>query len=245
MRMRRYAAVFLRDSVCLILIGILPVSLLADDTQAAILHNNGGVLVNGNAALNTATIFPGDTVVVQARSVARIEVPGTAVDINTETILVFDGDEVHLEHGSVSVNTSHGFRVRTGCVMVVPVNAAALTHYEVVDTDSKVHVTAVKNEATIEALGKPIPAKQSSSSRITVREGEQKSHDEKCGNPNFKQTTHAFGPWLNSPWVYVPSAILITGGTLCLLLCFHNLPISPSMPSNSQNPKNPNNPNGP
>jgi hypothetical protein len=232
MRIPLDATLFRRNLVCLILIGILPASLAADDTGAAILHSNGGVLVNGNATTDTATIFPGDTVEVQAKAAARIEVSGSMVDVTSETLLEFDNGEIHLDHGGVSVSTSRGFRVRAGCVTVTPVNAEAWTQYDVTDTDSKVHVSALKNDAYLESRSSnPAQAKQSSSSRAIVREGEQKSREEKCGAADIKSGIAGRGALLNSPYLQYTAAGLITGGTLCLLLCFNNQPLSPSDPA--------------
>ena len=226
------AALFKRKFVCLILIGILPASLVADDTGAAILHSNGGVLVNGNVATDPATIFPGDTVEVQAKAAARIEVSGSMVDVTSQTLLEFDNGEIHLDHGGVSVNTSRGFRVRAGCVTITPVNAEAWTQYDVSDTDNKVHVSALKNDVNIESRSSnPTQVKQSSSSRVTVREGEQKSREEKCGAADVKSGIAARGALLNSPYLQWSAAGVITAGTLCLLLCFNNQPLSPSEPS--------------
>lgn len=226
------AGLLRRNFVCLILIGILPASLLADDTGAAILHSNGGVRVNGNTTTDTATIFPGDTVEVQGKAVARIEVSGSMVDVTSETLLEFDNGEVHLDHGSVSVNTSRGFRVRAGCVTVTPANTEAWTQYDVSDTDSKVHVSALKNDVNLESRNSnPAQVKQSSSSRVTVREGEQKSREEKCGGADVKSGIAGRGALLNSPYLQWSAAGVITAGTLCLLLCFNNQPLSPSKPS--------------
>jgi hypothetical protein len=234
MRTRRGVALFKQNFVCLILIGILPVSLVADDTGAAILHSNGGVLVNGNAAPDTATVFPGDTIAIQTKAAARLEITGSTVDLTSETLLEFDSGEIHLEHGSLSVNTSRGLRVRAGCVTVTPVNTAAWTHYDVTDTDKKVHVSALKNDVNIESRSlNPRQVKHPFSSQITVREGEQKSREEKCGDADIKSSIAGRGPILNSPYLDWPAAGLIVGGTLCLVFCFNNQALSPSNPSSS------------
>ena len=53
---------------------------------------------------------------------ARIEMIGSSVDVNPETMVQFQGDELALDDGSLSVNTSRGLRIRVGCVTVTPVN---------------------------------------------------------------------------------------------------------------------------
>ena len=220
-----------RDFVCVIIVVILPASLSAQDAGAAILRNDGGVLVNGNPAPPTATLFPGDTVQIQSKSTARIEVTGSTIDIGSETILQFQSDEIHLDHGSVSVNTSRAFKVRVGCLTVTPVNAD-WTKYDVTDTDGKVTVAAIKSDVNIDARGSNLrAAKTGNSGRVTVREGEQKSREEKCGGADLKDSISADGALLNSPSLRNPALWLIVAGTACLILCFSDDPISPSDPS--------------
>lgn len=212
------------------MIAILPASLLADDVGAAILHSNGGVLLNGSTAPDTATIFPGDTIQTQSKSVARIDVTGSTIDLNADTVVQFDSDEIHLDHGDVSVNTSRGFKVLVGCLTVVPVNQD-WTRYQVIDTDSKVNVSALKNDVNIDSRSgnSQWMKKSAASGRVTVREGEQKSREEKCGAIDYKSGIAARGAILNSPYVQYP-ALGVVGGIICLALCRGDDPMSPSHP---------------
>jgi hypothetical protein len=217
------------------MIAILPVSLMADDTGAAILHSTGGVLVNRNTAPASTAIFRDDLIETPKEVVARIEMTGSTADINPETMLQYEGDELVLDHGSVSVNTSRVLRVRVGCVTVTPVNVD-WTHYDVVDTDGKVTVSALKNDVYIDAHStNPKQAKQPQqpehSDRTIVREGEQKSREEKCGAPILKESGRfaGRGAIMNSPWVKWPSVIGI-GALTCFALCKDDDPISPDKP---------------
>jgi hypothetical protein len=64
-----------------------------------------------------------------------------------------------------------------------------------------------------------------------VREGEQKSREEKCAAADVKSAIAAKGAILNSPWVQWPAIGAIAGGTACLLfVCVNDDPISPSKP---------------
>jgi hypothetical protein len=216
------------------MIVILPVSLLAQDTAAAMLRTNGtGVLVNKNVAPASTALFSDDLVETQKDAVARIEASGSTADINPETIVQFEGNELVLDHGSLSVNTSRGLRVRVGCLTVTPVNDAEWTHYDVIDLDGKVTVSALKNDVNIDArTSNPQQAKPSArSSRVTVREGEQKSREEKCGAAYTKAPSNiaAVGAIMNSPYVQIPAAGVIIGLT-CWALCSSGNPISPSAP---------------
>jgi hypothetical protein len=108
------------------MIVILPVSLLAQDTAAAMLRSNGiGVQVNKYLASASIARFPQDVIATQTTAVARIEASGPTADINSGSIVQFDINELRLERGSLSVDTSRGMRVKAGWVTVTPVNDAS------------------------------------------------------------------------------------------------------------------------
>jgi hypothetical protein len=220
-----------RQFVCLPIIAILPVSLMGDETGNAMLRSSGGVLVNKNPAPASAALFPNDLIETQKNVVARIEAAGSTADINPETMLQFEGDTLVLDHGSLSVNTSRVLRVRVGCVTVTPVNAE-WTHYDVTDVDGKVTVSALKNDVYIDSRStRPQDAKQPShSNRTIVREGEQKSREEKCGAAILPEPHLAgIGPIMNSPWAIGTGAVAI-GVITCFALCQNDNPVSPAKP---------------
>jgi len=215
------------------MMAILPVSLLADDNGRAMLHSSGGVLVNRNAVPATSALFPDDLIETQKNGAAWIDGTGSRVDINPETVVQYEGDELVLEHGSLSVDTSRGMRVRVGCVTVSPVNSAERTVYDVIDMDGKITVSALKNEAYIDARSnRPQQAKQSEhSGRTIVRESEQKSREEKCGGAEIKESGRLAGRGaiMDSPWAK-GAGLAGIGGLLCLALCRGDDPISPWRP---------------
>lgn len=211
------------------MIAILPVSLLAQDTQAAMLRSNGiGVILNKNPAPASTALFPNDLVETQKNAVARIEASGSTADINVDTMVQFEGNELVLDHGSLSVNTSRGLRVRVGCVTVTPVNDTVWTQYDVVDVDGKVSVSALKSDVYINARTKNFEqAKQSArSNRVIVHEGERKSREEKCGAA-YTQTTS--GAILNSP-AAIGAGVAAVGVVACFGLCHNDEPMSPTKP---------------
>jgi hypothetical protein len=217
------------------MIVILPVSLMADDT-AAMLRSSGGVLVNKNVAPASVALFPDDLIETQDKVAARIESSGSTADINPDTVLQFEGDELVLEHGSLSVNTSRGLKVRIGCITVTPVNLD-WTHYDVADMNGKVTVSAMKNDVYIDSRSNTAQsakdkAKQGAHfDRVTVRESEEKSRDEKCPAAPVKLSDRfaAKGAIMNSPWAR-GAGIIGIGVLTCWALCRSDEPISPSGP---------------
>ncbi|HUA16645.1 MAG TPA: hypothetical protein VMG31_15225 [Verrucomicrobiae bacterium] len=215
------------------MIAILPVSLVAQDTATAMLHSNGGgVFVNKNAAPASGALFAGDLVETDKTGVARLQTTGSTVDINPETVVQFEGDELVLDHGRLSVNTSRGMKVRVGCLTITPVNEADWTQYDVVDLDGRVTVSGLKNDTYIDSRTNARSEKEASASnRAIVHQGEQKSRQEKCGAAEIKPYTPqpALGAILNSPWAVATGAAAI-GVLACWSLCRGDDPISPKSP---------------
>ena len=148
---------------------ILPVSLSAQESAAALLRSSGtGVLVNRNPSPESIALFPDDLIETPKNIVARLEITGSAADISPETMVQFETDELALDHGTVSVNTMRGLRVRVGCLTVTPVNVSERTQYDVSDLDGKVTVNAAKNDVYIDARSKK-PQEAKNPSRLQPR----------------------------------------------------------------------------
>jgi len=78
------------------------------------------------------------------------------------------------------------------------------THYDVTDVNGKVTVSALKSDVNIDSRS-PMRDRRSSpgqSDRVSVREGEQKSREEKCGAADIEQPGRVPGidAVLNSAW---------------------------------------------
>lgn len=221
-----------RNLVCLPLIVFLPVSLFAQDTGAAVLRSNPGALLNKSTAPATSALFHDDLVETPKNVMARIEASGSSADISPETVVQFEGDELVLDHGTLSVNTSASMKVRVGCLTITPVNTG-WTQYDVTDVDGKVTVSALKSDVNINARSSARQLKQSGESgRVTVREGEQKSREEKCGAADIGRSAQvpAINAMLNSAYARA-IGIGIVAGIACFALCRdHNEPMSPSSP---------------
>jgi hypothetical protein len=111
------------------------------------------------------------------------------------------------------------------------------THYDVTDLDGRVTVSALKNDVYLESRSAnprdaSLPAKPSAhSDRMIVREGEQKSREEKCGAAPIKESGRfaGRGAILNSPWA-IGTGLAGIGVLTCWALCHDDDPVSPSHP---------------
>jgi hypothetical protein len=128
---------------------ILPASLVGQEIAAAMLRSTGeGVIVNGSPAPSSAAIFSGDFIETQKQAVARIEATGSSANIDPETMVTFEDQELVLDHGSLAVFTGRGLRVRVGCISVTPVNPSIETTYEVLDREVKSPSTQTRTTST-------------------------------------------------------------------------------------------------
>jgi hypothetical protein len=222
-----------RRFFCLPILAVLPSLLLAQESPSAMLRSDGtGVLVNGNSPPPATALFAGDLIETLKNGAARIEASGSAANLDPDTLVQFEGDELILEHGKLSVNTTHGLRIRVGCLTIVPENTADSTHYDVADMDGKVTISALKNAVVVNtSSGKLEQVKQSApSGGVTVHEGQQQSRDEKCGGPKSAPVSGTGGGnIMNSPWAIGVGAVGIAILT-CVALCRGPEPISPSKP---------------
>jgi len=215
-----------RKLVCVALTCVLPSALMGQDSAAAVLRSNGGVMLNGNAAPVSSALFKDDNIQTQPAATAKIDATGSTVDVQPETFLQFEGDELALQHGTLQLITSRGMKVRVGCLRVVPINMD-WTQYDVTDVDGKVTVVAHKNDVKIESRGARLPKNRPGGrSEDIVHAGERATRSDSCG-ADIPSQAPASGGVLNSPKVIWAAVGVITVGVTCWILC-ENEPISPS-----------------
>lgn len=187
------------------LLTIVPSSLLGqnipDQQAAAILHSQGGVWVNGYEARDSSAIFPGDTIETKSGVTGNLVLDGSTVLLAPETVGKFQADVFELDHGTVSVGTTKGYKVRVNCLKVVPV-ANEWTQYVVTDVNRTLQVAAHKLDVNVAhegSTGKPTP-ENDTSQKASVHEGEEKSFDESqvCG-PAAKPASPLSG--VNPKWI--------------------------------------------
>ncbi len=219
-----------RNLVCGVMIIVVPASLMAQSTDRALLHSDGGTWLNGNPAPETSAIFPDALIQTQKLHIARIDAEGSSVLVQPETVVQFEGDELVLDHGSLQLNTAREMKVRVNCITVIPISPDR-TQYDVTDVDGKVKVVAYKNDVKIHAAGAALRrSKQGALSEVIVREGEQATRSEHCGPPiRPTEGIDANGAIMDSIWAK-SVAIGVVGVLTCLGLCHTDDPPSPYKP---------------
>ena len=220
----------LRKFVCGVMILVVPTSFLAQDASRGLLYSNGGTRLNGGSAPAIVAIFPDSLVQTQQGYTARIDVPGSTVLIQPETVVQFQGHDLALEHGSVELDTARGMEVISGCITVTPMTTER-TQYTVTDVDGKVMVAASRNDVKIHVHGGTLRrSKPEESLDIIVRESEKATREERCGAPANRATqAGATAGILSNPWVIGAAGVVVTV-VACLGLCHNDDPISPDRP---------------
>lgn len=228
-----------RNLVCGMMIVVLPTSLLAQSSDRALLHNEGGTWLNKSPALATSAIFPDDYIQTASEHSARIDAQGSSAAVLPETVLQFEDNELVLDHGRLQVNTAHAMKVQVGCMTVVPTSLER-TQYDVIDLNGNVKVIAYKHDVKIQYRngGTGIKAKEPRFSETIVREGEHVSRNQHCGGIDDPvNQVAAKGPIFDSLWAET-AGIAAVGAILCFGLCHEDDPISPEKPqSGSASPR--------
>jgi len=213
-----------RNLLCWMLIAIFPASLMAADSNAAMLYAKGTAWINGATVPRSSALFPGDMVQTKPDSVVNINALGSNVTVLADSLVKFEGNAVSVEHGSVSVATSKGLLTRAGEVTIAP-SKSSWTEFEVTDVNGTVQIMARKGDVTIsDATGSN-----------TLPQGEQTTRDESQDQKKKKDKRRAGavaagqGGILDSPWAVGIGAAGIAGLTTWVLLQDGD-PMSPTAP---------------
>ena len=209
----------LKKFVSCILVLLVPASLFAADSAAAMLYTNGTAWLNGTSVPKSSAVFVGDLVQTKADSVANIKAPGSSMLVSSDSLVQMQADSVKLEHGRVSVGTSKNMAAQVGGLKITPANAA-WTEFEVSDTDGTVQIIARKGNLSL-------------SDGTSVAQGEQTTREE-TNEKNKKRkgggaVPAAGGGILNSPTAIAIGAWTV-GGLTAWVLVQGDEPLSPSKP---------------
>ncbi len=218
-----------RKLVSCVLLFLFPSSLLAADSNAAMLYINGPAWVNGAHVPRTSSaIFSGDLLQTPADSVANINEAGSTITVLSESLVKFEGSSVKIEHGGVTVSTSKEMATTAGDWKVTPASSA-WTEFKVSDVDGTVKIIATKGNLLI----------SDGQQTTTLEQGQQTTRDEVSDNDqNGKKKKKdreagaapaAGGGILNSPIAMGIGVGAVAAVTTWVLIKNDN-PASPSHP---------------
>ncbi len=220
-----------RKMVSCVLLFLFPGSMLAADSNAAMLYTNGAAWVNGaHVPRSSSAIFSGDMLQTRADSVANINQSGSSITVLADSLVQFEGESVELEHGGVTVSTSKKVSAVAGDVSVAPAGNP-WTEFNVVDTDGTVRIAARKGDLTVN-YGKEV---------FTLAQGQETTRDEsapdsdKDSKKKNKKRAAGANPAAGGGILNSPIAIGIGGaaiiGVATWVLIKNDEPASPSKPN--------------
>jgi hypothetical protein len=200
---------------------LFPLSLMAADSRAAMLHTNGTAWLNGSVIPKASAIFPGDLVQTRPDSVANINASGSSVAVLSDSLVTFEGEGMAVDHGSVTIATSKRMIARAGDVKVAPVGDA-WTEFQVSQVDGKVQIIARKGDVSItDATG-----------TTTLGTGQQTTRYASFSDRRRRgggAAPAAGGGLFDSPVFFYGGVAAVTGLTIWVLLQ-GSKPFSPSQP---------------
>jgi hypothetical protein len=209
----------LRKLVSCALVLLVPASLFAADSAAAMLYTNGTAWLNGATVPKSSAVFIGDLVQTRTDSVANIKAPGTSVMVAADSLVQLKENAIRLEHGTLSVGTSKNLAAQVGGLKIVPASAA-WTEFQVTDTDGTVRIMAKKGDLSL-------------SDGTTLPQGQETTRDETDQNNKKRKgggaAPAAGGGILNSP-VAIGVGSFVIGGLTAWVLVQGDDPLSPSNP---------------
>jgi hypothetical protein len=203
--------------VSCVLVVLVPGSMFAADTGAAMLYATGGTWLNGGHVPKSSAIFAGDMVQTRSDSAANIHAAGSSITVLGDSLVQFEGDSLKVEHGGVSVSTSKSVSTIAGDVKVTPASNT-WTEFNVVDTDGTVRIAARKGDVTI----------TDDNGTETLAQGQETTRDEQSDQNDKKRKKKraagagaapaAGGGALNSPIAIGIGGAAVIGVTAWVLL---------------------------
>jgi len=216
-----------RKMVSCVLLLIVPASLFAADSGAAMLYADGAAWLNGVHVPKSSAIFAGDLVQTRSDSAANIHAPGSSITVLGDSLVQFESASLKVEHGGVSISTSKGMATTAGDVRVAPASNA-WTEFNVTDVDGTVRIAARKGDLTV----------TDDNGTVTLAQGQETTRDEQSDQTDSKKKNKkrgagaapaAGGGVLNSPIAIGIGAAAIGGVTAWVLIKSDN-PVSPAVP---------------
>ena len=153
--------------VCsLFLLVVLGASVLSAQTGGAMLYANGNVKVNGQAAGDSTSVFPGDRIDVTASSAGSINRGGSSVVVNPNSSIQYRPASVEVLQGSARISTSKGMTASAGQIVVSPKDSTA--KFDIVKTENKVIVVSREGALTVQDGSRTVLVQPGSSTELAL-----------------------------------------------------------------------------
>jgi hypothetical protein len=208
-------------AACLLL--LMPASLSAQDTAAAVIFPAGTVYLNGAQLNNSSAFMAGDVLQTRDNGAANINVAGSSAVVDSNSIVRFRADGFSLDRGSISVATGKGLSVYARDFKITPASGE-WTQFYITRSSGSIGIIARKASVIVTC----------GSNTSTVKEGQQISREDaaSCGLITKGNGAPAAvkGPIITSGRIEMGTAALGGGLALWILAGHDDDPVSPKGP---------------
>ncbi len=214
----------MRKLTTLFLILLIPGAMLAAEGDTAVLYGTGSVYLNGAQLATSSAVTNGDVIQTKDTGVANLNVAGSTMVIESNTIVRFQSGGLALDRGSVSVATGRGLAVFARDFKITPASGN-WTEFYISRANGVIQIMARKSGIAVTC----------GANTSTLKDGQQVSRDDAAncglvGKGGAGATPAAKGPILDSQWAQW-GGIGAGGALLLWVLTKCEDPVSPSSPT--------------
>ena len=219
---------FIQGAVLMVLIAM--ASAMAT-TNAAMLHGNGSVSVNGNAVMPTSTVFTGDRIETAPNSALTLTTNGSSVLVGQNSSLIFNGETVSFSMGSAVVKTTQGMVAKFQRVVITPGQSA--TRFQLLQKGNMLTVAALEGNLSIfDGRGGEIALSSGKQVDIAL---DNKDRDDKTAGGDVQNPTPTPTPAPDPNTSGIMAGMIagsgaVMGVALTAILSMTQKPVSPSGP---------------
>ena len=191
----------------------------------AVLSGTGSVYLNGaQLTAPSMAVSNGDVIQTRDNGAANLNLAGSNIRIDSNSIVRFQSGGLSLDRGSILVASGRGLNVFARDFKISPASDG-WTEFYISRTSGVIEIMARKNSVTVNC---------GPSGATTVKEGQQLSREDaaNCGiaEKGAGATPAAKGPILDSRWAQIGGVGVGSGLLLWVLLKCED-PVSPSSPT--------------
>lgn len=152
-----------RKFLGLFLIAAFSASTVLADSNTAMLHAKGAVVVNGTAASRSSAVYAGDRIQTNADASVTISSGGSTLVVPANSSVVYQGDVVEVGAGAVQVNTSRNMSAKVDEFTVKPASGSAT--FQVSKLNGAVTIAAERGNVVVSDGEKTTVVKEGTAQR--------------------------------------------------------------------------------
>lgn len=170
---------------CWAMVLCFPAATLLADVNSAMLRVAGDVHVNGARTTRSTAVFAGDRVQTGAESTATLSTTGSTLLLGPASNVLFQGNTVQVQAGSLAVSTSRGMSVQVGILSVKPAKDE-MSRFEVRNEAGVLQVVAREGSLSV----------SNGTDMVLVEPGQTLSQAADAKAPSMPRATSAVAPAL-------------------------------------------------